>query len=266
MIFCVESSLQIQPMANNIGPLYKAWPCLVYYTCHGSVKLFLLVLLSSLICLIGLLSVTTSVDIIDSNSIMVNQYSYSRAEFLHLKSNFLQPPSDVWKTINLLGIRSPQVKPPTHRGVKAGKRRQKQIKVVSTNSSTTRPPHVEHYTNTKHGRNLTNLKTFPRVKPLRVHTWNARSIGNKTDILSEHVLEYDVDIMFINETWLDVNDSVIIGECTLPGYDFISIPRGTDPHGGIGVLFKKALNLVLSHTGFESLSLFIVLHPLLKMD
>ena len=76
--------------------------------------------------------------IIDSNSIMVNKYSYSSADLLHLKSNFLQPPSDVWKTINLLGIRSPQVKPPTHRGVKAGRRRQKQIQVVSTNRTTTR--------------------------------------------------------------------------------------------------------------------------------
>ena len=59
--------------------------------------------------------------------------------------------------------------------------------------------------------------------------------------------------MFFNETWLNDNDSVIIGECTPPGYDFINFPRTTDPsHGGIAVVFKKSLSLVISPTGFES--------------
>ena len=108
-----------------------------------------------------------------------------------------------------------------------------------------------------HGRNnVSNLIPVPKAKPsvyLEVHTWNARSISNKTVTLLDHVIEHDVDIMFINETWLAENDPVVIGECTPPGYDFINHPRGNnDEHGGIGVLFKKSLNLTVFPTGFET--------------
>ena len=103
-------------------------------------------------------------------------------------------------------------------------KRENQIPVVIVGSHS---QHHEHCTYSRqNGRNLNNLKTLPRVKPhsnLCVHSWNAQSIGNKTVILTDHILEYDVDIMFINETWLAENDSVKIGECTPPGYEFINM-------------------------------------------
>lgn len=107
----------------------------------------------------------------------------------------------------------------------------------------------------QNGCNLTNLTPLPRSKPfsnLSVHTWNARSIGNKTDILLDYVIENDADIMFLNETWLADNDSVVIGELTPPGYDFINVPRGSSNHGGLGILFKKSLKLSVLPTGFQT--------------
>ena len=133
-------------------------------------------------------------------------------------------------------------------------RRENKIPVIVLYSSSY---HHEQCTFSRQsGSNLNNLKTFPRVKPysnLCVHTWNAQSIENKTHILTDHILEYNVGIMFINKTWLNNNDSVIIGECTPPGYYFINCPRTTDPsHGGIAVVFKKTLSLMISPTVFES--------------
>ena len=51
-----------------------------------------------------------------------------------------------------------------------------------------------------------------------------------------------VDALFLTETWLSPDsDPIAIGELTPPGYEFINIPRGTDNHGGIGIVHHKSL-------------------------
>ena len=109
-----------------------------------------------------------------------------------------------------------------------------------------------------HTSNICNLRPIPRAKPfsnLIVHLWNANSLRNKTVTLSDHVLSYDVDIMIVVETWLSDDDMVIIGECTPPGYEFLSFPRGSAHYGGgIGILYKKSLNLSSTPSGFASVS------------
>ncbi|XP_072042751.1 uncharacterized protein [Amphiura filiformis] len=50
-------------------------------------------------------------------------------------------------------------------------------------------------------------------------------------------------------------DLVIVGECTPPGYDFINAPRGSSTYGGgIGILYKKSLNLTSTPTGLTSVT------------
>jgi hypothetical protein len=52
--------------------------------------------------------------------------------------------------------------------------------------------------------------------------------------------------MIITETWLLETDGVIVGECTpyAPSYDFLNYIRGgTNYGGGIGIVYKKTLNL-----------------------
>ncbi|XP_072024913.1 uncharacterized protein [Amphiura filiformis] len=106
-------------------------------------------------------------------------------------------------------------------------------------------------------RNASNLRPIARTKPysnLTVHHWNANRITNKTTTLVDHVIEYDVDIMFITETWLAENDLVVIGECKPLVMSFEFPKRGGRDGGGIGVLYKKTLNLIISHTGFNSVN------------
>ena len=52
-----------------------------------------------------------------------------------------------------------------------------------------------------------------RTKPysnLTVYCWNANRVRNKTITLVNHVIEYDVDIIIITETWLAEDDSASV--------------------------------------------------------
>ena len=62
---------------------------------------------------------------------------------------------------------------------------------------------------------------------------------NKTLDISEHILEHDVDIMAITETWLRQSDNVKIQETIPHGYKFLHQPRGGKTFGGGLALFYK---------------------------
>ena len=98
-------------------------------------------------------------------------------------------------------------------------------------------------------------------KYLNARLWNAQSLRNKTITVSDYLIQENVDIMFITETWLNINDSVVIGECTPPSYDFLNFPRGTSYHGGIAFIHKQSMNvqtvnLDYAITTFEYASVF----------
>ena len=63
--------------------------------------------------------------------------------------------------------------------------------------------------------------------------------------------------MFLTDTWLTTHNTVVTWECTCtpPGYGFLIIPRGNVNQGaGIGVLFKKSLDLFITPSCFETLN------------
>ena len=81
--------------------------------------------------------------------------------------------------------------------------------------------------------NLANLIPLCREtydKP-NVSCWNAHSIRNQSFVLCEHIMEKNIDIMFIIETWLHGDNPVAITECTTPGYTFLNVPHAGDCHG-----------------------------------
>ena len=45
--------------------------------------------------------------------------------------------------------------------------------------------------------------------------------------LSEYVLEHEIDIMAVTETWLNDESSVVIGELTPPGYFWMFLDRSS---------------------------------------
>ena len=73
---------------------------------------------------------------------------------------------------------------------------------------------------------------------------NARSIRNKTLIIKDFVIDNDVDILTLTETWLNPNsnDQTIINSLCPTGYLFQHVPR-EKREGGVGILFKQSLKL-----------------------
>ena len=69
---------------------------------------------------------------------------------------------------------------------------------------------------------------------------NAQSVCNKTDLLTDHFIENKFDIIAITETWLSYSDAHkrVIGNLSLPGYNFLHVPRENRPGGGLAVILK----------------------------
>ncbi|XP_068704693.1 uncharacterized protein [Montipora foliosa] len=74
---------------------------------------------------------------------------------------------------------------------------------------------------------------------------NCRSVCNKTDTIKDFVVDNDIDILAITETWLRPSnlDSLTIGDLTPTGYQFQPCDVARDTRGGgVGLLHKSSLN------------------------
>jgi hypothetical protein len=101
--------------------------------------------------------------------------------------------------------------------------------------------------------NLVKIKCHGK-RNLDVHYWNAQSLGNKTTTINDYLLEKDIDLLVITETWLAEEDPVIIGECTPSGYSFLNFSRPGDRHGGIAIISKSCIKVTLSPVGMDTIS------------
>ena len=73
------------------------------------------------------------------------------------------------------------------------------------------------------------------------------------------MLDHNLDLLFITETWLTTNDSPIIAALNTPPYLFTHLIRDSNNFGGgIGILHRSTLNvsavLDLHHSHSESLT------------
>ena len=107
------------------------------------------------------------------------------------------------------------------------------------------------------GSNLRNLieltpkpiKSYtPRARFVNFCLLNARSINNKTTIIKDFVVENNIDLLGLTETWLqsDADNELIIRDLCPSGYSFHHVPRpGSTRGGGVGLLFRSSFNLKL---------------------
>ena len=103
--------------------------------------------------------------------------------------------------------------------------------------------------------NTTNLNHKMPTKKLKTHNHfnknkmfnlnygllNARSVNNKTDSVVEFIVEHQLHILCITETWLQSNDNFTINSITPSGFDVISNPRLNKRGGGVAVIIKNDL-------------------------
>ena len=116
--------------------------------------------------------------------------------------------------------------------------------------------------------------------------WNARSVKNKTHMISDLVSSHHTDVLVITETWLtgDARDNRTLAELnsTLPSHQFLHSPRIDRTGGGLGVCLHKNftvnqvecepmesfeyMELRISCSGHRPLHLVAVYRPQRKKD
>jgi hypothetical protein len=134
---------------------------------------------------------------------------YSRDQLLSLRKTY--PVSDeLFYKIKGLGIDKHR------RSRRGGRHVRKTIPIVRTQYHRSRQCNKYGGINRN---NLVNIK-FDCKKLLDIHCWNAQSIGNKTTTIHDYLLDKDIYVLVITETWRREEDPVIIGECTPSGYSF----------------------------------------------
>ena len=105
-------------------------------------------------------------------------------------------------------------------------------------------------------------------KALSVCLLNSQSVNpvGKADLISDYIVQQNLDIMFITETWLLLVDDPKCKELTPVGYLFASFPRPAGVGGGIAVIYKLHLHPVSSlsdtlpypHTTFEAVEMTVL--------
>ena len=92
-----------------------------------------------------------------------------------------------------------------------------------------------------------------RSKELCICLLNTQSARNKIEIIRNSIIEHDIDMLAMTETWLTsaAKDELFIKGLKIGGYDLFSVPRkGNGGYGGVAILYKKNLS-VLSKTSCE---------------
>ena len=87
--------------------------------------------------------------------------------------------------------------------------------------------------------------TSSATKLLKTCHLNSHSINNKSTIIKDYVVETDVDVMALTETWLtpDSESDFAIRNITPSQYAFLHNPRINRGGGGVGLLYKSSLKV-----------------------
>ena len=97
-------------------------------------------------------------------------------------------------------------------------------------------------------------------------TVNCRSVRTKIHELMYLASEEDIDIIFVQETWLKKSDSPLIQQINEHGYNVVTErkSRKNDVGGGTAIIFKKSIKMkrvfYKQPKSFESLSMQLVCH------
>ena len=103
-------------------------------------------------------------------------------------------------------------------------------------------------------------KKLPRhvSKGLTLMSYNCRSLRNKIHEVTDLICETDVDLAFIQETWLLKSDCALVEEIREYGYEVFTErkTRKVDRGGGLALVYKKTLKVKASsykqYSSFES--------------
>ena len=96
------------------------------------------------------------------------------------------------------------------------------------------------------------------MKLIRNSLWNVCSLNNKFPGIMEHIVDRNSDIVFITETWLQLDKNAVTAEAKTFGYQLlhnIRKEREKDRGSGVGILISSTITAkqlpVKHYTSFE---------------
>lgn len=103
---------------------------------------------------------------------------------------------------------------------------------------------------------------IPRtLQTLQFGLINSRSVRNKSLLINETILEKQVDVLGITETWLLESDSAVVSELAPHNYAVSHVPREGDlPYGGVALVYRDSLSCSLKKHGNFSTFEYIHAH------
>jgi len=109
-----------------------------------------------------------------------------------------------------------------------------------------------------------NQPIINSVPKINIGVLNCRSLRNKTDFIQDHIIDNNLDVMAMTETWLSSNEAAntaYINTLTKAGFNFNHVPRTDRKGGGVAVLTHNSLKVQRTQTftslSFESIELSI---------
>ena len=172
-------------------------------------------------------------------------YQYSREEInnirIKVKRNHHEPlDKRTLKRLEYLGIRRRK------RGKKGGRRRNQTKKAT---------------------KKVQARKDVPVRKRLNVKYMNAHSVNNKSEEISQLIIDGKIDLLLVTETWIQGNEEDFVTRSLTPvGYNLIHVPkdksRGKKRGGGVGIIHRS--NLAVTKQKTENYKTFELLEVLFK--
>lgn len=169
------------------------------------------------------------------------KFYYSRQQLLDLRAQS-RIQLDLYQFLNIQGILRT-------RRTRAGKSMKQSCGLHRISSVwIVRKPSTLKLTVGPNVNNLVPIKRHPlnssSANSINFCLLNARAINKKTLQIKEYVVDKNIDILALTETWLkpDECSDYIIRDISPIGYDFVHTPRPNGYGGGVGLLYRKSKN------------------------
>ena len=100
------------------------------------------------------------------------------------------------------------------------------------------------------------------INQLKFCHLNGQSVRNKAEYIKDYIIEKDLDVCAISETWLYESNDTVRTELLPDGYVIKDIPRGdgTMRGGGVGIVAKSQFDLKIEKNQSSSSFEYIVAH------
>ena len=163
---------------------------------------------------------------------------YSRQELMNISGSFKIGAYDNLTSLRKLGICAIA----THRGCKGSSHRNPipNATPIHTDGSFRSQGGVCHRNLTVLG-NRNDFVTNSKRNEIKFGLLNARSVIRKVNEITDHIVENELDLVAITETWMSSNDRITEGELCPNGYDLLHTPRPHGRGGGVALLIKSSL-------------------------